>query len=63
MNRDYLLSVFFCISAFISHSASIPSINFLFKHALPDLSGKTLVDIGSRLGPLLYGVNCLFFWF
>ena len=40
---------------FISHSASIQSVKFIFKHALPDLTGKVVIDVGSRLGPILYG--------
>ncbi|XP_072031479.1 uncharacterized protein [Amphiura filiformis] len=40
---------------FISHSASLLQLKFVFQHALPDLRGKTLVDVGSRLGVVLYG--------
>ncbi|KAM7322352.1 uncharacterized protein [Alexandromys fortis] len=40
---------------FISHSFSLAELKFLYHHVLPDLSGKVLVDIGSRLGPVLYG--------
>ncbi|KAG8190846.1 hypothetical protein JTE90_028342 [Oedothorax gibbosus] len=40
---------------FISHSASIPRIQFIFKCMLPDLNGKTVLDVGSRLGAILYG--------
>ncbi|XP_069494553.1 uncharacterized protein [Ambystoma mexicanum] len=59
MSRHYCLS---CGSqqtaplGFISHSFSLVELKFLFQHALPDLSGKTLVDIGSRLGAVLFGV-------
>ncbi|XP_069494552.1 uncharacterized protein [Ambystoma mexicanum] len=58
MSRHYCLS---CGSqqtaplGFISHSFSLVELKFLFQHALPDLSGKTLVDIGSRLGAVLFG--------
>ncbi|XP_060735645.1 uncharacterized protein zgc:109986 [Tachysurus vachellii] len=40
---------------FISHSFSISELQFLFLHVLPDLSGKLVVDVGSRLGAVLYG--------
>ncbi|KAK7836012.1 hypothetical protein U0070_004103 [Myodes glareolus] len=40
---------------FISHSFSLMELKFLFHQVLPDLSGKVLVDIGSRLGTVLYG--------
>lgn len=40
---------------FISHSFSIPELQFLFENVLPDLSGRMLVDVGSRLGAVLYG--------
>nr|CAB3238974.1 dnaJ homolog subfamily C member 4-like [Phallusia mammillata] len=39
---------------FISHSASKPVINLIFKHCLPNLYSKTLIDVGSRLGPILF---------
>jgi len=40
---------------FISHSATIPQLRFIYSHlVLGDLKGKTLVDIGSRLGAVLY---------
>ncbi|XP_038045939.1 uncharacterized protein LOC119720352 [Patiria miniata] len=39
---------------FVSHSASLLQLKFMFQKALPDLAGKTVVDIGSRLGPVLY---------
>lgn len=42
---------------FISHSFSIPELQFLFEKVLPDLSGRTLVDVGSRLGAVLYAVS------
>ncbi|XP_034431685.1 uncharacterized protein zgc:109986 isoform X1 [Hippoglossus hippoglossus] len=40
---------------FISHSFSVAELQFLFQNVLPDLSGRTLVDVGSRLGAVLYG--------
>nr|XP_042117236.1 uncharacterized protein LOC102926838 [Peromyscus maniculatus bairdii] len=42
---------------FISHSFSLMELKFIYLHVLPDLSGKLLVDIGSRLGTVLYGVK------
>lgn len=44
-------------SDFISHSFSISELQFLFENVLPDLSGQTLVDLGSRLGAVLYAVS------
>uniref|UniRef100_A0A672SC24 Zgc:109986 n=1 Tax=Sinocyclocheilus grahami TaxID=75366 RepID=A0A672SC24_SINGR len=46
---------------FISHSFSIPELQFLFHNVLPGLSGKLVVDVGSRLGAVLFGVNSCFF--
>ncbi|XP_040332860.1 uncharacterized protein LOC121031648 isoform X4 [Herpailurus yagouaroundi] len=40
---------------FISHSFSLMELKFIYHHVLPDLSGKVLVDVGSRLGAVLYG--------
>ncbi|KAK9959647.1 hypothetical protein ABG768_009757 [Culter alburnus] len=40
---------------FISHSFSIPELQFLFHNVLPDLTGKLVVDVGSRLGAVLFG--------
>lgn len=37
---------------------SVPQLQFTFNTALPDLTGKRVVDVGSRLGAVLYGV-CL----
>ncbi|XP_036307647.1 uncharacterized protein LOC118726663 isoform X2 [Pipistrellus kuhlii] len=42
---------------FISHSFSLVELKFIYHHVLPDLSGKLLVDVGSRLGSVLYGVK------
>ncbi|KAM6181918.1 uncharacterized protein O8D03_000377 [Erethizon dorsatum] len=39
---------------FISHSFSLVELKFIYHHILPDLSGKILVDVGSRLGTVLY---------
>ncbi|XP_007891560.1 uncharacterized protein zgc:109986 [Callorhinchus milii] len=58
MSRNYCLS---CGShdtaplSFISHSFSPLEIKFLFHHVLPDLAGKILIDVGSRLGAVLFG--------
>ncbi|XP_048218481.1 uncharacterized protein LOC125363356 isoform X2 [Perognathus longimembris pacificus] len=58
MSRNYCLA---CGShqtaplGFISHSFSIVELQFIYHHVLPDLSGKVLVDVGSRLGTVLYG--------
>ncbi|XP_041131145.1 uncharacterized protein zgc:109986 [Polyodon spathula] len=57
MSRNYCLN---CGShntsplGFISHSFSTLELKFLFHHVLPDLTGKVLVDVGSRLGAVLY---------
>uniref|UniRef100_A0A8D0DN68 Methyltransferase type 11 domain-containing protein n=1 Tax=Salvator merianae TaxID=96440 RepID=A0A8D0DN68_SALMN len=40
---------------FISHSFSLVELKFLYQHVLPDLTGKVLVDVGSRLGAVLFG--------
>ncbi|XP_063040460.1 uncharacterized protein zgc:109986 [Engraulis encrasicolus] len=58
MSRNYCLSCGSQRTApleFISHSFSILDLQFLFQHVLPDLSGKLVVDVGSRLGAVLYG--------
>ncbi|XP_074854921.1 uncharacterized protein LOC142015344 isoform X2 [Carettochelys insculpta] len=39
---------------FISHSFSLMELKFLYQYALPDLTGKILVDVGSRLGAVLF---------
>ncbi|XP_077477290.1 uncharacterized protein LOC144089916 [Stigmatopora argus] len=39
----------------VSHSFSVSELRFLFQNVLPDLSGRVLVDVGSRLGAVLYG--------
>ncbi|XP_076315833.1 uncharacterized protein LOC143228452 isoform X2 [Tachypleus tridentatus] len=43
---------------FISHSMSIQRVQFIFRSMLPDLEGKVVLDVGSRLGPVLWGVVC-----
>lgn len=56
--------VLFLFTDFISHSFSLVELKFLFQKMLPDLSGKTLVDVGSRLGAVLYAVkqSCIYFF-
>jgi len=39
---------------FISHSMSVTEAKFIFTHILPNMAGKIVVDIGSRLGVVLY---------
>ncbi|XP_026196323.1 class I SAM-dependent methyltransferase [Anabas testudineus] len=58
MSRTYCLSCGSSRTApldFISHSFSVSELQFLFQNVLPDLSGRVLVDVGSRLGAVLYG--------
>ncbi|XP_054828021.1 uncharacterized protein LOC129324683 [Eublepharis macularius] len=40
---------------FISHSFSVSELKFLYQHVLPDLTGKVVIDVGSRLGAVLFG--------
>uniref|UniRef100_A0AAV2JFR0 Methyltransferase type 11 domain-containing protein n=1 Tax=Knipowitschia caucasica TaxID=637954 RepID=A0AAV2JFR0_KNICA len=40
---------------FLSHSFSVPELRFLFLNVLPDLTDRVLVDVGSRLGAVLFG--------
>ncbi|XP_037550889.1 uncharacterized protein zgc:109986 [Nematolebias whitei] len=57
MSRNYCLSCGSFRTApleFISHSFSATELQFLFQNLLPDLSGRTVVDVGSRLGAVLY---------
>ena len=42
---------------FVSHSASRRSLEYLFTCLLPSLRGKRLLDVGSRLGAVLYGAH------
>jgi hypothetical protein len=45
---------------FISHSFSVPELRVLFSKAvLGDLEGKTVVDVGSRLGAVLYAGHAM----
>ncbi|XP_076633573.1 uncharacterized protein LOC143347867 [Colletes latitarsis] len=39
----------------ISHSMSVSAMLYIFHSVLPPLEGKTLLDVGSRLGAVLYG--------
>ncbi|GAB1600750.1 uncharacterized protein LOC115222611 [Argonauta hians] len=39
----------------VTHSASTAQIRYIFHFLLPDISGKNLLDVGSRLGAILYG--------
>nr|XP_040054679.1 uncharacterized protein zgc:109986 [Gasterosteus aculeatus aculeatus]XP_040054680.1 uncharacterized protein zgc:109986 [Gasterosteus aculeatus aculeatus] len=58
MSRSYCLTCGSHRTApldFISHSFSISELCFLFENVLPDLSGQLVVDVGSRLGTVLYG--------
>ncbi|KAH0620539.1 hypothetical protein JD844_021103 [Phrynosoma platyrhinos] len=58
MSRNYCLTCGSHRTApleFISHSFSLVEVKFLYQHVLPDLTGKVLVDIGSRLGVVLFG--------
>ena len=61
-NSSHLLMHHFCCAvAFISHSSSLPQLRFIFEAALPTLLSSfdqcCLVDVGSRLGAVLYGVS------
>uniref|UniRef100_A0A8B9QSY6 Uncharacterized protein n=1 Tax=Anas platyrhynchos TaxID=8839 RepID=A0A8B9QSY6_ANAPL len=53
MNRNYCTE---CGSykTFISHSFSLMNLKFLYQRVLPDLTGKVVVDAGSRLGTELF---------
>ncbi|XP_042311909.1 uncharacterized protein LOC121924639 isoform X2 [Sceloporus undulatus] len=58
MSRNYCLTCGSHQTApleFISHSFSLMEVKFLYQHVLPDLTGKVLVDVGSRLGVVLFG--------
>ncbi|KAM8914108.1 uncharacterized protein AB9W97_007888 isoform 1-T2 [Spinachia spinachia] len=58
MSRSYCLTCGSHRTApldFISHSFSILELRFLFENVLPDLRGQLVVDVGSRLGAVLYG--------
>ena len=45
---------------FITHSASLKQIKYIYEFLLPDLHNKTILDVGSRTGALLYGVSAVF---
>ncbi|CAJ0944328.1 unnamed protein product, partial [Ranitomeya imitator] len=49
-----IISVALMCLDFLSHSFSILELRFIFHHVLPDLSGKIVLDVGSRLGAVLY---------
>ncbi|XP_076013141.1 uncharacterized protein LOC143005671 isoform X2 [Genypterus blacodes] len=58
MSRSYCLDCGSLRSApldFLSHSFSVAELQFLFQNVLPDLTGRRLLDVGSRLGAVLYG--------
>ncbi|XP_060117996.1 uncharacterized protein LOC132589305 [Heteronotia binoei] len=58
MSRNYCLTCGSHQTApleFISHSFSFMELKFLYRHVLPDLTGKVVVDVGSRLGAVLFG--------
>jgi len=42
---------------FISHSASKDRLRYIFKKCLPPLKDKVIVDVGSRLGVVLYAAH------
>lgn len=42
---------------FITHSASKKCLEFIFRNALPNLKEKTVLDVGSRLGVVLYAAH------
>lgn len=46
----------------ISHSMSVSDMLYIFHNILPYLKEKILLDIGSRLGAVLYGVIISFFF-
>lgn len=47
----------------ISHSMSVSDMLYIFHNILPYLKEKILLDIGSRLGAVLYGVIISFSFF
>ncbi len=42
---------------YVSHSCSSVVLEFMFTKLLPDLSGKNVLDVGSRLGAVLFGAH------
>uniref|UniRef100_A0A8C3GF24 Uncharacterized protein n=1 Tax=Cairina moschata TaxID=8855 RepID=A0A8C3GF24_CAIMO len=60
MNRNYCTESGSYKTAsleFISHSFSLVKLKFLYQHVLPDLTGKVVVDVGSRVGAELFVVT------
>uniref|UniRef100_U3IRF0 Uncharacterized protein n=1 Tax=Anas platyrhynchos platyrhynchos TaxID=8840 RepID=U3IRF0_ANAPP len=60
MNRNYCTECGSYKTAsleFISHSFSLMNLKFLYQRVLPDLTGKVVVDAGSRLGTELFVVT------
>ena len=61
--HELTLDWFLFDTAFISHSTSLVQLKFMFQAVLPDLfvgrdlDDKLLVDVGSRLGAVLYGAS------
>ena len=62
--EEGLLSKSYCIDCgskniddvtFITHSCSKERLQFMFGELLPSLKDKTVIDIGSRIGAVLYG--------
>lgn len=51
--------ILYSILVYISHSISRRALCYMFKTCLPKLKGKTVLDVGSRLGAVLYGVGIL----
>ena len=58
IHSHVLLSLVFlnALVAFLSHSMSMEQLRHLYLHVLPDLRGLTVVDVGARLGAVLYAV-------
>lgn len=53
-----LLLLYFQDLIYISHSMSREQLQYIFKVVLPsDLEEKQILDVGSRLGAVLYGVS------
>uniref|UniRef100_A0A8C3GF19 Uncharacterized protein n=1 Tax=Cairina moschata TaxID=8855 RepID=A0A8C3GF19_CAIMO len=64
MNRNYCTESGSYKTAsleFISHSFSLVKLKFLYQHVLPDLTGKVVVDVGSRVGAELF-LSTPFLW-
>ena len=41
----------------VTHSCSREDLEFIFNVLLPDLTGKTLLDVGSRFGAVMFGAG------